>query len=105
MFENYMWKSDILSKDAGRWPASLLKKSLFYQNQIPGLSISGTLVKNGLNNEGSNHLIYDYDWNLSSQLFGEISYLTAVLIYQTKEPCLHNDKDKLICWEQCIMLQ
>ena len=34
MFEKHLWKSDILSKDAGRWP--------------PGFCISGTLVENGL---------------------------------------------------------
>ena len=26
-----LWKSDILSKDAGRWTASLLKMSLFHR--------------------------------------------------------------------------
>ena len=31
MFEKDLWKSDILSKDAGRWPASLLKMSLFHR--------------------------------------------------------------------------
>ena len=30
MFEKHLWKSDILSKDAGR-PASLLKMSLFHR--------------------------------------------------------------------------
>ena len=29
MFEKYLWKSDILSKDASRWPESSLKMSLF----------------------------------------------------------------------------
>ena len=29
MCEKHKWKSDILSKDAGRWSASLLKMSLF----------------------------------------------------------------------------
>ena len=58
MFEKHLWKSDILSKDAGHRPASLLKMSLFYcfflfkhfasKNQLPGFYISGTLVENGL---------------------------------------------------------
>ena len=57
MFEKHMWKSDILSKDAVRRPASLLKMSLFHwcfsnnllvQIHQPGLSIIGTLVENGL---------------------------------------------------------
>ena len=29
MFEKHLWKSDILSKDVGGWPASLLKMSVF----------------------------------------------------------------------------
>ena len=57
MFEKHLWKSDILSKDAGR-PASLLKMSFFrrcfsiillVKNQLPDFYISGTLVENGLN--------------------------------------------------------
>ena len=58
MFEKHLWKSDILSKDAGHRPASLLKMSLFYcfflfkhfasKNQLPGFYISGTLVENEL---------------------------------------------------------
>ena len=71
MFEKHLWQSNILSKDAGQWPASLLKMSLFHRkslplkmslfhlkchsskhfaskNQLPGLSVSGTLVENGL---------------------------------------------------------
>ena len=35
MFGKHLWKSDILSKGACK-------------NQIPGLSVSGTLVENGL---------------------------------------------------------
>ena len=30
MFEKHLWESDILRKDAGQSPASLLKMSLFY---------------------------------------------------------------------------
>ena len=54
MFEKHLWKSEILSKDR---PASLLKVSFFHRcffkhfackNQLPGLSISGTWVENGL---------------------------------------------------------
>ena len=57
MFENHLWRSDILSKDAGHRPAYLFKMSLFLRyffklfaskNQLPGLSTSGTLVENGL---------------------------------------------------------
>ena len=36
MFEKHLWKSDVLSKDAGHWP---------------GFYISGTLVENGLSLE------------------------------------------------------
>ena len=31
MSEKRLWKSDILSKDAGRWPTSLLKMSFFHR--------------------------------------------------------------------------
>ena len=31
MFEKHLWKSDILSKDAGHRPASLFKMSLFHR--------------------------------------------------------------------------
>ena len=31
MFEKHLWKSDILRKDAGRWPASFLKMSFFHR--------------------------------------------------------------------------
>ena len=56
MFEKHLWKSAILSKDAGHRPASLLKmtvpqvffKHFASENQLPGLSVSGTLVENGL---------------------------------------------------------
>ena len=41
MFEKHLWVSDILSKDAGRWPFAS-------KNQLPGLSVIGTLVENGL---------------------------------------------------------
>ena len=53
----HLWKSDILSKDAGRtciftWNLTLAK--VFFEhfankNQLPGLSVSGTLVKNVFN--------------------------------------------------------
>ena len=48
--------SDILSKDAGHGPASLVKMSLFHmcffthfvsKNQLPGFSIIRTLTGNG----------------------------------------------------------
>ena len=49
--------SDILSKDAGHGPASLVKMSLFHRcffthfvskNQLPGFSIIRTLTGNGV---------------------------------------------------------
>ena len=40
MFERHLWKSDILSKDAGHRPVFFFILS--------GLLVSGTLVKNGL---------------------------------------------------------
>ena len=51
MFEKHLWKSDILSKEAG-----LLKSHSFTgvskhfgsKNQLPGLSVHGTFVENGL---------------------------------------------------------
>ena len=62
MFEKHQWKSDILSKDAGHRPASLLNlhlnlkchsstvffKHFISKNQLPGLYVSGKLVKNRL---------------------------------------------------------
>ena len=38
MFEKHLWKTDILSKDAG----------IASKNELPGFYISGTLVENGL---------------------------------------------------------
>ena len=57
MFEKHLWKSDILSKDAGRWRAHLIKNvtlpRLFFKhfgskNQLPSFYTSQTLVENGL---------------------------------------------------------
>ena len=57
VFQKYLWKSDIRSKDAGRCPSSLLKISRFHscilnifssKNQLPSFSVSGTLLENGL---------------------------------------------------------
>ena len=42
MFEKNLWKSDILSKDAGH------RHFFASKNQLPGFYISGTLVENGL---------------------------------------------------------
>ena len=56
MYEKHLWKSDILSKDAGHQPAPLLKsvtlpqgfsKHFASKNQLPGFYISGALVKTG----------------------------------------------------------
>ena len=56
MCEQHLWKSDILSKDPGHRPASLLDVTLpqvFFRhfaskNHLPGFSIIGTLARNGL---------------------------------------------------------
>ena len=50
MFEKHRWKSDILSKDAGEnvTPPQLFFKHFASKSQLPGLSISGKLVENGL---------------------------------------------------------
>ena len=57
MFEKDLWKSDIFSKDAGHRHVSLLEmsplphaffKDFASKNQLPSLSIIGTLVENGL---------------------------------------------------------
>ena len=52
MFQKHLWKSDILSKHAGRRPTSLLKMPLFHRcfsnNLLHGFYISGTLIENGL---------------------------------------------------------
>ena len=57
MFEKHFWKSGILSKDAGRWPAFLLKISLFHMCLSNILFVKTnylvypeveTLVENGL---------------------------------------------------------
>ena len=41
MFEEHLWKSDILSKDASQ-------RHFANKNQLPGFYIGGTLVENGL---------------------------------------------------------
>ena len=57
MYENHLWKSDILKKDAVPRPASLFKMSLIHsfcfthfasKNQLPGFSIMRTLAGNDL---------------------------------------------------------
>ena len=50
MFGKHLWKSDILSKDAGE---NVTRPQLFFKHfasksQLPGLSVSGTLLENGL---------------------------------------------------------
>ena len=63
MFEKDLWKSDIFSKDAGHRHSSLLEmsplphaffKDFASKNQLPGLSIIGTLVENGLKQNKKN---------------------------------------------------
>ena len=59
MFENHLWESDILSKDAGVTciftenvtPPQVFFKHFASKNQLPGFYISWTLVENGLNIE------------------------------------------------------
>ena len=50
MFEKHLWKSDILSKDADRMSTlpQVFFKLFASKNQLTGLSVSGTLVENGL---------------------------------------------------------
>ena len=50
MFEKHLWKSDILSKDAGHIIPlpQVFFKHFANKNQLPGFYISGTLVENGL---------------------------------------------------------
>ena len=56
MFEKHLWKNDILSKDAVDDLHLYLKchsstgifQTFGSKNQLPGLSIIGTLVENGL---------------------------------------------------------
>ena len=50
MFEKHLWKSDILSKDAGHIIPlpQVFFKHFANKNQLPGLSVNGTLVKNWL---------------------------------------------------------
>ena len=73
MFEKHLWKSDILCKDAG--PTCIFTKNVtlpqvFFKhfdskNQLPGLSIIGTLVENGLNNFPTKQVIANKKKNLS----------------------------------------
>ena len=67
MFEKHLWKSDIVSKDADHWPASLLKMSIFHRcfsniqlvkKQLPGFDISEALVENTLTNNV-------FEWNMN----------------------------------------
>ena len=50
MFEKHLWKSDILSKDAGHIIPlpQVFFKHFANKNQLPGFYIGGTLVENGL---------------------------------------------------------
>ena len=50
MFEKHLWKSDILSKDAGHPPElpQVFFKHFASKNQLPGFYINETLVENGL---------------------------------------------------------
>ena len=51
MFEKHLWKSDILSKDAGHRQVFFkhFAKHFASKNQLPDFYVSGTLVENGLN--------------------------------------------------------
>ena len=50
MFKIHLWKSDILSKDAGHrlFHRCFSKHFASKKKQLPGLSVSGTLVENEL---------------------------------------------------------
>ena len=84
MFEKHLWVSDKLSKDAGRWPASLLKMSLSHlffkhfasKNQLPGLTVIGKLVENGL-------IILCQSTQTSSKVNGELS--EKYQVYETSK--------------------
>ena len=58
MFEKHLWKSGILSKDAGRYP-QVFFKHFASKNQLPGLSVSGTLVENGLSDRKQRVVLSD----------------------------------------------
>ena len=67
MFEKHLWKSDILSKDAGR--LQVFFKHFTSKNQLPGLSIIGTLVESGLMK------ISIFNSSVNTQQFLRLSYL------------------------------
>ena len=46
MFEKHLWKSDVLSKDAGRWPASLLTGALSGLIQVLATESPLKMMKN-----------------------------------------------------------
>ena len=61
MFEKHLWKSDILSKDAGHLP-QVFFKHFASKNQLPGFYISETLVENGLRVLGMLFIIHEIVW-------------------------------------------
>ena len=76
----HLWKKDILSKDADRWPASLLKMPHFHRyfsnvllvKTFAGLSVSGRLVESGLispKNERLNYSSFRSHWFQSATAY------------------------------------
>ena len=69
MFEKHLWKSDILSKDAGHWPASLVFfKHFASKTRLPGFYINGTLVENGLSNFSIKVFLFVFQWTTVGKL-------------------------------------
>ena len=60
MFEKHLWKCDILSKDAARWHFAS-------KNQLPGLSVNGTLVAYGLRSKNGKE---NFPYNPGHNIFG-----------------------------------
>ena len=78
IFEKHLWKSDILSKDGGHRPAQVFFKHFATKNQLPDLSIDGTLEENALINS-----------NKSPRKYSDFRVLTVnnILKYcQSKHP-------------------
>ena len=69
MFEKHLWKSDILSKDTGHRPASLVFfKHFASKTRLPGFYIDGTLVENGLTNFSIKVFLFVFQWNTVGKL-------------------------------------
>ena len=78
MCEKHLWESDILSKDAGHGPASLLKtlsqvffKPFASKNHPPGFSIMGKLAGNGISSSSieQQEIYYQKEVQIERQIF------------------------------------